>query len=137
MREETPVVARFWAEARGIHALGLPAEFAEMQWRAWCLHVRDNFARAETMLVTLEGSPVGFVVWQPGSPAHLVELGVTSACRGQGIGTTVLKTLMSQSPQGMTLQVDPTSPARCLYERLGFEPVGDTGERIRMAWSGT
>ncbi len=47
--------------------------------------------------------------------------------RNKGLGTRMIKTVISMAPEcypGLSLSVVESSPARLLYERLGFRKVG-------------
>lgn len=55
--------------------------------------------------------------------------------RGQGIGTTMMKHLITELPAEyltLSLSVSRQNPARCLYERLGFSVVEEEGDSIIM-----
>lgn len=58
--------------------------------------------------------------------------------RGQGIGTALLKQVLNAATpyyRAVSLSVDPTNPARRLYERLGFQPAGTSGTSITMKYN--
>ena len=60
-----------------------------------------------------------------------VTIGVSEAARGQGVGTTLLASLIRRARlatlPALSLSVEPDNPAARLYARLGFEIVGGTG----------
>lgn len=60
-----------------------------------------------------------------------ITIGVVAARRGEGIGTLLLAELEAEARRRgistLGLSVEPTNPARRLYERRGYEPVGGTG----------
>ena len=56
-----------------------------------------------------------------------VTIGVADGERGQGVGGALLRTLLAEAGRrgvGLCLNVRHDNPARRLYERLGFLPVG-------------
>jgi GNAT superfamily N-acetyltransferase len=56
--------------------------------------------------------------------------------RRQGLGTALIEEVLeiarTQGVERVSLSVDRRSPARRLYERLGFEPVGGEGTSMTM-----
>lgn len=57
---------------------------------------------------------------------RVVDLTVAPRHRGRGFGTALLEGVLEQAQAArllVTLHVDVDSPARRLYERLGFTPV--------------
>jgi ribosomal protein S18 acetylase RimI-like enzyme len=70
-----------------------------------------------------------------GNAIHLAQLHIAPAWRGRGIGRAVVDRVIERAHaarRDVTLAVQAASPARRLYERLGFErditsvPAGDT-----------
>lgn len=61
----------------------------------------------------------------------VVSMAVLPEHRGQGIGTALLRQLFTQIKahgySALSLSVDPTNPALHLYQRHGFEKVGESG----------
>ncbi len=54
-------------------------------------------------------------------PEHiLVYIAVARHARGQGIGKELMRRLIARCPGGIALHVEPSNPARRLYEALGF-----------------
>jgi ribosomal protein S18 acetylase RimI-like enzyme len=64
-----------------------------------------------------------------------LSLAVQPHARGMGLGKGLLVRLLADAAPrrlpGLSLSVEPDNPARRLYERLGFERVGDAG----AAWT--
>lgn len=69
---------------------------------------------------------------------HVLDIALLAGCRGQGIGTLCLQALQCQAQHSglaLTICVEVGNPARRLYDRLGFWPVGAAdGVYQRMAW---
>jgi GNAT superfamily N-acetyltransferase len=63
-------------------------------------------------------------------------IAVTEEARRQGLGTTLVEAVLqmarTRGVDRVSLSVDSRSPARRLYERLGFEPVGWDGTSMTM-----
>ena len=58
-------------------------------------------------------------------------IAVSAPHRGAGLGSALLADLLLEVPR-CSLSVDPRNPALALYERFGFETVGDDGHSITM-----
>lgn len=57
--------------------------------------------------------------------------------QGRGIGNAVLRRVLAEAEQAnviVSLSVMRENPARRLYERLGFEYVGETPSDLEMLW---
>jgi GNAT superfamily N-acetyltransferase len=65
-----------------------------------------------------------------------VSIGVAPPWRGRGIGGRLLDALVAlareRAIEAISLSVETANPARRLYERHGFLPVGEDGEAITM-----
>jgi ribosomal protein S18 acetylase RimI-like enzyme len=59
---------------------------------------------------------------------------VAPGYRGQGLGTRLLAELLAApAARGpVSLSVSADNPARRLYERFGFRPVGVAGDAVTM-----
>ena len=107
-----------------------------LQHRSFVAH----FPGAEFFLVLLHGAPVGrLYVDRTGPVIHLVEIALLTTARRQGIGGWLLDSLKAavrrSAAEALTLQVDSRNlAARRLYERAGFQSVGENGGRLQMRW---
>ncbi|WP_200309129.1 GNAT family N-acetyltransferase [Streptomyces adelaidensis] len=85
---------------------------------------RDGFVPAHTWIIEVRGDLAGCVALRPAPDAHWLEHFYLAAhLHGTGIGTAVLHTLLTRCDHDATLvrlNVLRGSPARRLYERLGF-----------------
>ncbi|TMW70327.1 GNAT family N-acetyltransferase [Alteribacter natronophilus] len=63
-------------------------------------------------------------------------LAVLTEYRGEGIGKILVETLVDKARQegsaALSLSVDPRNPARLLYEKYGFQKVGEEGTSWTM-----
>jgi ribosomal protein S18 acetylase RimI-like enzyme len=88
------------------------------------IHARSNQPIGAVWCRLSKGDDKGFAYIDDQTP----ELGIAllPEYRGQGIGTALLQHLLEaakHSYPAIALSVSPNNPARCLYERLGFETV--------------
>lgn len=85
-----------------------------------------------------DGALVGELILDESGPIHVVDFAIARPARGRGIGTAVLLDLRSIATQrraALTLEVEPQSAARTLYERLGFVEVVASDVHVAMSWS--
>jgi GNAT superfamily N-acetyltransferase len=128
---------------RELYALGRRDELAVLGWpeptvRAFCdsQHAirqrmwRQTSPDAVDMVVVCDGSPVGRLCWlRTQDVIRVIDLATVPAVAGRGIGTRVLSDLLGEADAAglpVHLHVRTDSPARRLYERLGFTPL-ETG----------
>lgn len=100
--------------------------------RGW----RDAWPDADRLVVVVADEPVGrLLVDVSADGVHVVDVALLPGRRGQGIGTAVLDAVLSQADARgapCELSVDRGSPARRLYDRLGFVEVSCDELRYRM-----
>ena len=69
----------------------------------------------------------------------LIDISLIEAVRGAGLGGALIRAVMDEagaSGRRVSLHVDAGSPARRLYERLGFQAAGaDSGPYVHMLWA--
>jgi ribosomal protein S18 acetylase RimI-like enzyme len=68
---------------------------------------------------------------------RVIDIALVPECRGQGIGTALIRSLMAEARAGgadVTLYVERFNPAFRLYTRLGFEPVEDGPVYALLRW---
>lgn len=92
--------------------------------------MRDAFAPEHTRVVVVDGRDRGSIATRIDDDTRWVEhFYLAPDIQGRGIGSTVLRTVLSDSHTGATrLNVLQGSPARRLYERHGF--VVDTEDDV-------
>ncbi|SEK88306.1 GNAT family N-acetyltransferase [Streptacidiphilus jiangxiensis] len=85
---------------------------------------RDAYEPRHTRVIESSGTLVGCVSLRPDPDAHWLEhFYLSPAVHGAGIGTAVLRDLLARCDRDATrvrLNVLQGSPARRLYERVGF-----------------
>ncbi|HEX8123301.1 MAG TPA: GNAT family N-acetyltransferase [Solirubrobacteraceae bacterium] len=110
--------------------------FIEQQFAAQDAHYRTNYPGATLDVVEVDGERAGRLYVHRGpSDIRIMDIAMTPAWRGKGIGTALLQGLMdeaSASGRKLSIHVEMNNPARMLYERLGFEPAGEHGVYVLM-----
>ncbi|WP_044477358.1 ribosomal protein S18-alanine N-acetyltransferase [Paenibacillus antibioticophila] len=85
---------------------------------------------AKYLVMELDGKPVAYAgMWTIVDEAHITNIAVRTAHRGQGLGEALLLQLiqlaMEYRIERMTLEVRESNlVAQALYRKLGFEPAG-------------
>lgn len=97
-----------------------------------------EFASLPLEILEQDGRSIGYVcVLHCEDHDFLDELALIAACRGQGIGSAVVRATMDAArDRGVPLRLSvlATNPAAKLYERLGFRVFTVDASRIRMEW---
>jgi len=110
--------------------------FIEQQFAAQDAHYRNNYPGATLDVVEVDGRPAGRLYVHRGpSDIRIMDIAMTPAFRGRGIGTRLVRSLIAQaqaSGRKLSIHVEMNNPARRLYERLGFRPAGEHGVYVLM-----
>jgi ribosomal protein S18 acetylase RimI-like enzyme len=105
--------------------------FVEQQFAAQDAHYREHYPGATLDVVEVDGEPAGrLYVHRGASDIRIMDIALTPALRGRGIGSELLSGLMQEAQESgrrLSIHVEMNNPARRLYERLGFEPAGEHG----------
>ena len=103
------------------------AAFVDMQFRAQDAHYREAYPDGRFLVVTRDDEPIGrLYLARLANELRIVDIALMPAHRGQGIGSSLLATVMAEADAAtlpIRLHVEPWSPAKRLYERLGFRTV--------------
>lgn len=114
--------------------------FVEHQFSAQDAHYREHYDGATFDVIEVEGQPAGRLYVHRGkSDIRIIDIALAPEFRNQGIGTVLVEGLMAEaraSRRSVSIHVEMNNPARSLYERLGFEPVGEHGVYLLMQWTG-
>lgn len=114
------------------------AAFCDMQFTAQDTHYRANYATAEYFVIEREGVPVGrLYVDRQSSAIHIIDIALLPEHRGAGLGTSLLKQLMTEAEAGgkkVTIYVEKFNPALSLYRRLGYQHMEELGVYYLMEW---
>ena len=110
-----------------------------MQFRAQDAGYRAQFPDAAFDVVDKDGERIGrLYVNKNDSETRIIDISLLSEWRNRGIGGALLQDVLDESARAgrpVTLHVETSSPARRLYERLGFSEVDDRGVYVFMKWS--
>ena len=117
---------------------GARAAFLEHQFSAQAEHYRSNYPGATLDVIEVDGERAGrLYVYRGDDDIRIMDIAVAQSFRGQGIGTALLRELMAEalsSGRTLSIHVEMQNPARSLYDRLGFVPVGEHGVYVLMKW---
>jgi ribosomal protein S18 acetylase RimI-like enzyme len=110
--------------------------FVEHQFAAQDAHYRANYPGATLDVIEVDGAPAGRLYVHRGpSDIRIMDIALAPEFRGRGIGTTLLRALIAEagaSGRKLSVHVEVSNPARSLYDRLGFLPVGERGVYVLM-----
>lgn len=110
--------------------------FVEHQYEAQDAHYRGNYPGATLDVVEVEGERAGRLYVHRGpSDIRIMDIALLASFRGRGIGTALLRALIDEadgSGRRLSIHVEANNPARTLYDRLGFLPVGEHGVYVLM-----
>jgi ribosomal protein S18 acetylase RimI-like enzyme len=105
----------------------------------WAVFFREHFDASRYQIVVVDGQDVGALwVEQRPTEVYLDTIEIAPAWQGRGLGTAILRAVLADArARGLpvTLQVNRASPARRLYERLGFVETGRTATHYMMCAS--
>ncbi len=135
-------LARLYASTRADELAILPwseeekAAFVAQQFEAQDVHYRTHYAETAFNLIEVDGAPAGRLYVHRGPrEIRIVDIALTPAFRGRGIGTRLLRALIAEADDGaltLSIHVEASNPARRLYERLGFREASAHGPYVRM-----
>src|SRR5690606_9976246 len=93
-----------------------------------------SFEPSLRQIIELGDQPIGVLQMDSaGSPVRLLNIQLLPAFQRQGHGSALIGTLLSQAGQRpVWLQVLKASPAKSLYQRLGFRVIGHTDTHWQM-----
>ncbi|GAA4368448.1 GNAT family N-acetyltransferase [Nocardioides caricicola] len=107
-----------------------------IQYRGRETQYAAAYPAAVDHIIEVDGRPAGRILVEEGAEnVHVVDIAVSAAERGRGLGSTVLRTWCDRADETgrtLTLTVAPDNPARRLYERLGLEAVAEDPTAVRM-----
>lgn len=131
-------VTRRWAEVSAVTGWSDAQRraFLHSQAQLQRQHYEKHYPSADFQIVEYAGAPIGrLCVDRSARELRVVDIALLPAWHGQGIGSELLQSLLSQADaqrQVCSLSVEQGSRARRLYERLGFEPCGETSIHTQM-----
>jgi ribosomal protein S18 acetylase RimI-like enzyme len=104
--------------------------------------VRTRFAQdfkpRRARVIHNAGLAIGWIqVSETAQSYHLDQLHIVHGYRNRGIGTRLIQALLNRARRdgrSVSLNVIRGNPAMYLYERLGFQFVGEDEDKLRMRW---
>jgi GNAT superfamily N-acetyltransferase len=140
--EDQVFLADLYNDVRSVDfvSLGLPeptlAQLLAMQFQAQQIGYATQFPHAVDQILWNGTTRIGrMLVNESESEIWLVDIGILSAYRGQGLGGHFLQELCVRATAAqlpLRLSVRFNNPAQRLYERLGFVRTGGDGMYIAM-----
>ena len=110
--------------------------FLRMQFNAQQQWYATAFATADHQLIFVDEKPAGrILVFRDTDALRLVDIALLSEYRNRGIGTQLLRGLISESEKDrlpVRLQVLKSNPAFRVYQRLGFVTTGEDSMYYQM-----
>ncbi len=112
------------------------AAFLRMQFDAQSSYYEEHYRGAEFSVILFDGTPVGRLYvarWR--EEIRIVDIALLPEPRGMGIGTRLLRGLVSESETSgkpLSIYVERFNPALRFYERLGFRVAADKGVYLLM-----
>jgi ribosomal protein S18 acetylase RimI-like enzyme len=119
--------------------------FEEMEWIIEKLHLdravqtasfRQQWDPSQVRIVALDTSDVGWLqTMTQDDELFVAQMFVERSFQRRGIGTEVMKCLIGEAAhlnQAMRLNVVKINPALKLYQRLGFQVIGEDDRKLFM-----
>jgi len=142
--EDEAFLFRVYAETRTeeLAAVAWSAEmkqaFLWMQFAAQHRHYQESYPDAAFSVLLRNGVPVGrLYVHRRTDEIRLIDIALLPEHRGAGIGTRVLRSLLSEAEAAgktVRLHVERFNPGLRWYERLGFVLAEDRGVYLLLEW---
>ena len=105
--------------------------FLSQQFVAQHQYYQEFYQGAELQLIELDQEVVGrlYVHWlYSPQEVRIMDVALLPAYRGQGIGSQLIKSVQQKGAEmgkTVTIHVEYNNPALQLYERLGFQKIGE------------
>ncbi len=111
--------------------------FLIQQFEAQHHHYQTHYPGARLDLILLDDEPIGRLYvarWR--EEIRIMDIALLPEHRHRGIGGGLLRDLLEEAAatgRRLTIHVERYNPALRLYQRLGFEPVGEIGVYLLLA----
>jgi ribosomal protein S18 acetylase RimI-like enzyme len=115
-------------------------DLIQLQYRGRKMTYAARYRGATNSIILGEhGKPVGRLLLDRKLDRwRIVDIAVLVGYRGGGLGTRTLRECQQScrvAGASLELQVAPLNPARRLYERLGFQVIGEDAVAVEMVWT--
>jgi ribosomal protein S18 acetylase RimI-like enzyme len=107
------------------------AEFLQMQFDAQHQYYQANYTQTSFQIILLHGEAIGRLYvarWE--DEIRIVDLALLPDYRDRGIGSQILQDLLAEAAQRnlpLRIHVEQYNRALRLYQRLGFQKIGEHG----------
>lgn len=99
---------------------------------------REYYNRDDVRIIAVDSRDVGFLhACKEADGVTIAQIHIEAAYRSRGIGTQVIQAVLNAArarKKPVTLSVVRHNPAQALYERLGFQIVGEDATKVHMRW---
>jgi ribosomal protein S18 acetylase RimI-like enzyme/SAM-dependent methyltransferase len=112
-------------------------QFLRMQSNAQQRHYHATYPTASFDIILCDNVPAGRLYVNRGAETiGVIDIALLPEFRGRGIGTTLLREVLAEATptRPVFIHVEKFNPARRLYDRLGFRPIGDDDVYVKMEW---
>lgn len=109
--------------------------FIRMQFTAQRQHYLKNYPNARQELILIGDQPIGRLYVNRGDEMHIIDITVLPEHRGQGIGTSIIKTLIEEATEAhkaTTIYVESFNRSKQLFERFGFKEIEKDGLNLLL-----
>ena len=137
VKEDLDLLFRIYASTREEEMAQVPwsnsdkDKFLRMQFQLQTDHYEKHYPQARFEIILLDEEPAGrLYVDRRDKEIRIVDIALLPSFRGQGIGSSLLHELIEESDntgKPVSIHVEQYNPAKRLYERLGFRPIGEVG----------
>lgn len=110
-------------------------QFIAFQYQARKHHYNEFYKGATDEVIMQEQVPIGrLMVHRSGDDILVMLIELLSTCRGQGVGTMLMKKIMDDADIPVKLHVERHGGPVAFYEGLGFEKTGELDFHDEMMW---
>jgi ribosomal protein S18 acetylase RimI-like enzyme len=130
-------LARLYASTREQELAALPwtdavkQAFLTQQFQAQHLHYTKYYSDADRLVVERDGVAIGRLYLDRQREEHrVIDIALLPEWRGQGYGLALMTDVLAEAAacgKPVRIHVEKNNPAKRLYARLGFAPIGETG----------
>ena len=110
--------------------------FIRMQFTAQRQHYLKHYPNARQELILIGEQPVGRLYVNRGEQEiHIIDITVLPEYRGQGIGSSLIKTLIEEATEARkstTIYVESFNRSKQLFERFGFKEIEKDGFNLLL-----
>jgi len=114
------------------------AAFLRMQFDAQDRYYHEIYAQAAYDVILIEGEPAGRLYVNRGpDEIIIIDIAMLPAYRNRRVGTHLIGALQAEAAlarKPLRIYVERFNPAMRLYDRLGFQQIGDRGVYLYLEW---